>query len=56
LSARSNHASQTSSVPVMIMKKMRIWRWFQAAQAVAANPASSAMSSPTHTPRQSLEV
>jgi hypothetical protein len=47
---------QTSSVPVIIMKKMRIWRWFQAAQAVAANPASSAMSSPTHTPRQSLEV
>jgi hypothetical protein len=40
----------------MIMKKMRIWRWFQAAQAVAANPASSAISSPTHTLRQSLEV
>jgi hypothetical protein len=55
-SARSNHASQTSSVPVVIMKKMTIWRWCQAAQAVAANPASSAMSSPTHTVRQSLEV
>ncbi len=40
----------------MIMKKMRIWRWCQAAQAVAANPASSAMSSPTHTAGQSLEV
>jgi len=40
----------------MIMKKMRSWRWCQAAHAVAANPASSAMSSPTHAPRQSLEV
>ncbi len=40
----------------MIMQKMRIWRWFQAAQAVAAKPASSAMSSPTHTARQSCEV
>ena len=55
-SARSNHASQTSSVPVMIMKKMTIWRWCQAAQAVAANPASSAMSSPTHAACQWLEV
>jgi hypothetical protein len=54
--ARSNQASQTSSVPVMFIKTMRTWRWFQAAQAVAAKPASSAMSSPTQTPRQSCEV
>jgi hypothetical protein len=40
----------------MIMKKMTICRWCQAAQAVAANPMSSAMSSPTQTARQSLEV
>jgi hypothetical protein len=40
----------------MIIKKMRTWRWCQAAQAVAANPASSKMSSPIHTARQSLEV
>jgi hypothetical protein len=40
----------------MIMKKMMTWRWFQAAQAVAAKPASSAMSRPTHTARQSCEV
>jgi hypothetical protein len=36
----------------MIMKKMTIWRWRQAAQAVAPNPRSSAMSSPTYTARQ----
>ncbi len=40
----------------MIMKKMRIWRWFQAAQAIAAKPASSATSRPTHTAGQSCEV
>ena len=40
----------------MIMKKMMTWRWFQAAQAVAANPASSAMSSPTQAACQPLEV
>ena len=55
-SARANQASQTRSVPVTIMRKMRIWRWCQAAQAVAANPASSARSRPTQTPRQSCEV
>jgi hypothetical protein len=55
-SARSNQASQTSSVPVMFIRPMRTWRWFQAAHAVAAKPASSAMSSPTHTTRQSCEV
>jgi hypothetical protein len=55
-SARSNQASQTSSVPVTFIKTMRIWRWFQAAQAVAAKPASSATSRPTQTPFQSCEV
>jgi hypothetical protein len=40
----------------MIMRKMTICRWCQAAQPVAANPASSAMSSPTQTVRQSSEV
>jgi hypothetical protein len=55
-SVRSNHASQTNSVPVMIMKKITTWRWCQAAQAVAANPASSAMSSPTHAACQWLDV
>jgi len=43
-------------VPVTIMRKIRIWRWCQAAQAVAAKAASSATSSPTQTPRQSCEV
>jgi hypothetical protein len=43
-------------VLVMIMKKMTTWRWCQAAQAVAANPASSAISSPTHASCQWLEV
>jgi len=55
-SVTSNHASHTSSVAVMIMQKMTTWRWCQAAQAVAANPRSSATSSPTHTVRQSSEV
>ena len=55
-SARSNQASQTSSVPVTIMRKMRIWRWCQAAQAVVANPASSARSRPTHATCQWLAV
>jgi hypothetical protein len=55
-SARSNQASQTNSVPVTFIKPMRIWRWFQAAQAVAAKPASSATSRPTQTPFQSCEV
>jgi glyoxylase-like metal-dependent hydrolase (beta-lactamase superfamily II) len=41
---------------VVIMKKMTIWRWCQAAQAIEANPTSSAMSSPTHTARQSRDV
>jgi hypothetical protein len=54
--ARSNQASQTSSVPVTFIMTMRTWRWFQAAQAVAAKPASSATSSPTQTPFQSCEV
>ena len=55
-SARSNQASQTSSVPVTFIRTMRTWRWFHAAQAVAAKPASSARSSPTQTPRQSWET
>jgi hypothetical protein len=55
-SARSNQASQTSSVAVTFIMTMRTWRWFQAAQAVAAKPASSATSSPTQTPFQSCEV
>ena len=40
----------------MIIRKTTTWRWCQAAQPVAANPASSATSSPIHTVRQSREV
>jgi hypothetical protein len=43
-------------VPVVIMKKITTWRWCQAAQAVAAKPANSAMSSPTHATCQWLAV
>jgi len=43
-------------VPVIIMKKMSTWRCRQAAQPIAASPTSSAISRPTHTARQSLEV
>ncbi len=55
-SMTSNQASQTSSVPVTIMEKMRICRWNQDAHAVSAKPISSAMSRPIQAPRQWVDV